>query len=331
MRKHPLAVAPLFLLPILLAGCSGGRHEPTEKYFLVAANIKLPYWQTANSGLNRAAKDLGVQVEMVGPDTYDPAAEQEVFRKTVAKKPAGILVSPADANLLKGDIDDALAQGIPVITMDSDAPGSKRLTFIGTNNYDAGVTGGKVLVQQLKGKGNVVVFTMPGQSNLEERLHGYRDVIANNPGVKISRIVDVRGDPRIAFDTTNEITIKNASSVDAFVCLEAAACAEVAEVLSRNKVAGKVIVAMDTQPDTLEWIQKGVIAATIAQKPFTMAFYGVKILDDVHHYKPPKLDAGFVQDWFAPVPAFVDTGASLIDKSNLDQFHRLRQDATSSK
>jgi ribose transport system substrate-binding protein len=331
MRNNPLAIASLLLLPTFLAGCSGGRHEPTEKYYLVAANIKVPYWQAANSGLVRAAKELGVQAEMVGPDTHEPAAEQEQFRKAVAKKPAGILVSPADANLLKADIDSALAQGIPVITMDSDAPGSKRLTFIGTNNYEAGMNGGKVLVQQLKGKGNVVVFTMPGQANLEERLHGYRDVIGNNPGVKITRVVDMRGDSRIAFDTTNDITTKNASSVDAFVCLEALSCKEVAEVLSRKRVTGKVIVAMDTDKDTLDWIQKGGIAATIAQKPFTMAFYGVKILDDLHHYKPAKLDAGFVQDPFAPVPYFVDTGATLIDKSNLDQFRRLRQDATSDK
>jgi ribose transport system substrate-binding protein len=326
-----LSVVASLLGAFFLAGCSSGRHAPTEKYYLVSTNIKIPYWQTANSGLVRAARQLGVQAEMVGPDTYDAAAEQQALRDAANKKPAGILVSAADANLLKGDIDNVLGQGIPVITMDSDAPGSKRPTFIGTNNYEAGQSGGKVLVQQMKGKGNVVVYTMPGQANLEERLHGYRDVIANNPGIKITRIVDVRGDPRIAFDTTNEITTKSAGSVDAFVCLEANSCKEVADVLARNKVPGKIVIAMDTYQDTLDWIQKGGIQATIAQKPYTMAFYGIKMLDDLYHYKPPRLDVGFSQDPFAPVPAFVDTGASLIDKSNLDQFKQLREDATSNK
>ncbi len=326
-----LAVVASLLAPVFVAGCSSGRHDPTEKYYLVSTNIKIPYWQTANSGLVRAAKELGVQAEMVGPDTYDPAAEQQALRTAANSKPAGILVSAADAALLKGDIDAVLGQGIPLITMDSDSPGSKRPTFIGTNNYEAGQSGGDVLVQQLKGKGNVVVYTMPGQANLEERLHGYRDVIANNPGIKITRIIDVRGDPRIAFDTTNELTSKNASAVDAFVCLEANSCKEVADVLARNKVTGKVVIAMDTYQDTLDWIQKGGIAATIAQKPFTMAFYGVKMLDDLHHYKPPKLDLGFKDDPFAPVPAFVDTGATLISKANLDSFQRQRADATSNK
>ncbi len=64
------------------------------------------------------------------------------------------------------------------------------------------------------------------------------------------------------------------------MCLEALAGKEVADVLDRNKVSGKTVVAMDTDEDTLKWIQKGVIAATIAQKPFTMAYYGVKMLDE---------------------------------------------------
>ncbi len=329
MRKSVLATLSL-VAAVLVVGC-GGKHDASEKYFLVAANVKLPYWQTAASGLARAARQLGVQAEMVGPDTYDSAAEQQQFRSAVSKKPAGILISAADASQFRGEIDSALSQGIPVITMDSDVPGSKRPSFIGTNNYDAGMAGGRRLAQELKGKGNVIVLTMPGQANLEERLHGYRDAVASNPGIKIAEVVDIRGDPRVAFDTTNDLVTKDPGKVDAFVCLEAASCKEVADVLTRNKTTGKVVIAFDTDKETLDWIQNGVIAATIAQKPFTMAFYGLKMLDDLHHYKPEHLDAGFTRDSFAPVPYFVDTGASLLDKSNMDEFKRLSQDAASGK
>src|SRR5438094_8687106 len=90
-----------------------------------------------------------------GPDTYDPAAERDALAAAVAKKPDGILISVADPNVIKDGIDNAIAAGIPVITMDSDAPASKRLFFIGTNNYQAGVAGGTRLAQELKGKGTV--------------------------------------------------------------------------------------------------------------------------------------------------------------------------------
>ncbi|MBV9608582.1 MAG: substrate-binding domain-containing protein, partial [Acidobacteria bacterium] len=161
------------LLLLSLAGC-GGRHDSDEKFVLVSTNIKVPYWQLAGSGFMQAAREMKIRASFVGPDTYDPRAQQEEFRKAVASKPSGILVSPANPELLKGDIDAAISAGIPVITIDSDAPSSRRLLFIGTNNYQAGVMGAKVMISQLKGKGNVVVFTMPGQANLDDRLRGYR-------------------------------------------------------------------------------------------------------------------------------------------------------------
>ena len=78
--------------------------------------------------------------------------------------------------------------------------------------------------------------------------------------------------------------------------------------------------AMDTDPETLDWIQKGGIAATIAQKPYTMAFVGLQMLDNLYHHKPSVMDEDWSKDSFAPIPSFVDTGSALIDKSNIDSF-----------
>jgi ribose transport system substrate-binding protein len=312
---------------VLLAGCGGGsQHTPDEKYYLLAVNVKIPYWQAAANGLARSAAQFRVQAEVTGPDAFDPQAEQQELRRLIAlpQKPSGILVSAADPGLMKGDIDAAIDAGIPVITVDSDSAGSKRLVFIGTNNYEAGVMGGRVVAKQIKGKGNVVVFTMPGQANLVERLNGYKFAFSEYPGIKIASVEDIKGDPRIAFDKTSEIVTKQRDKVDAFVCLEALAGKEVADVLDRNKVTGKTVVAMDTDEDTLKWIQKGGIVATIAQKPFTMAYYGLKMLDELHHHAPPSLDSNWAQDPFSPLPTFVDTGATLITKENVDSFLKAR-------
>jgi ribose transport system substrate-binding protein len=238
----------------------------------------------------------------------------------VQKKATGILLSVADSALLKDNIDKAIAAGVPVITIDSDAPSSKRLFFIGTNNYQAGFTGGERLAQELKGKGNVVVFTMPDQSNLQERLRGYKEALAKTPGIKITRVVDIQGDPRIAFDTATQIIGKERDKVDAFVCLEAQSGKEVAGVLDSYHVTGKVVIAMDTDQETLDLIKKGVIAATIAQKPYTMAFVGMQMLDTLYHHKPSSLETDWSKDSFAPIPSFVDTGSGLIDKNNVDAF-----------
>jgi len=324
--KNTLTRFASVTLVLGLAACSSSRHEATEKYYMVAVTTKLAYWQAAAAGMIRAAKGLGVAAEVVGPDNYDPKAEADAFRDAVSKKPSGILVSAADPNVMKDPIDAAIAQGIPVITIDADVPSSKRLTFIGTNNYQAGLMGGRVLAERLQGKGDVVVFTMPGQLNLDERLQGYKNVLADHPQIKITREVDVQGSPTIAFDTTQEI-LKGKSTPDAFVCLTSTSCQEVADVLDREKVEGKVLVGMDTDDDTLNWIQKGKIAATIAQKPYTMAHFAVLALDMLHHYKLPTLDANWTQDTRSPLPIFIDTGATLIDKSNVDAFRKAQTPA----
>jgi ribose transport system substrate-binding protein len=321
-----LSFISLSLLLVPLINC-GAQHDADEKYILVSDNLQIPYWQTAAAGFTQAARPMKVHAEVVGPDNFDPKAEQQAFQKAVLAKPTGILVSAADPNLLKDDINKAIAAGIPVITIDSDAPASKRLFFIGTNNYQAGVTGGQRLATELKGKGNVVVFTIP-QANIEERLRGYRDALEGRTQIKITRVVDIQGDPRIAFDTAAQILGKEKDKVDGFVCLEALAGKEIATVLSNNNVKGKVVMAMDTDPDTLEWIQKGVIAATISQKPYTMSYVGLRVLDNLYHNKLPSLDVEWAKDSFAQIPAFVDTGSSLIDKSNVQAFLQEKKSVT---
>jgi ribose transport system substrate-binding protein len=328
MSRFMPFLAPVLLLP--LVGCGGSQHDVQEKYFLVCANTKVPYWQEAAAGFNHAAAQMRVHAEFVGPETYDPKAQHEQFQDVLTQKPTGILVSASAPDLLNKDIDAAIAQGVPVIAIDSDAPDSKRLFFIGTDNYKAGAMGARMLAKGLAGKGNVVVFTIPAQSNLKDRLRGYTDVFAEYPQIKIAQVIDEHGDPGVVFDRTMEI-IEKGAKVDAFACLTSIAAPEVAEVLSRKNVTGKLVVAMDTDQRTLEGIQKGLITATIGQKPFTMAYLGVRMLDDLHHHPLQSLTVDWVQDSFSPIPTFVDTGATLIDKSNVESFIKARNSATAAK
>jgi ribose transport system substrate-binding protein len=326
LRKLCSVVVLAFLLAALLS--CGSAHDSGEYFVFVAANLQVPYWQAAGAGFKKAAGQLKVRADFLGPNTYDPKAESDALDQAIQQKATGILVGVTDPGVLKAGIEKAIAAGIPVVTVDSDAPASKRLFFIGTNNYQVGITGGLRLAQELKGKGNVVVFTMPDQHNMQDRLRGYRDALARTPDIQITRVVDIQGDPRIAFDTTTQIIGKEKDKVDAFVCLEAQSGKEVAGVLGSYHITGKIVMAMDTDPETLDLIQKGGIAATIAQKPYTMAFVGLQMLDNLYHHKPPALDTDWSKDSFSPVPSFVDTGSALIDKSNVDSYLQEKQSAT---
>jgi ribose transport system substrate-binding protein len=318
-RMHRVAVSGLALGVLFAAGC-GARHSDKEVFYLIATNVNLPYWQTAAAGFKASAAQYKVTAKVVGPDTYDPKAEATELQSAIAAKPAGILISVADASVLQSQIDAAVSAGIPVITMDSDDPGSKRLYFIGTNNLEAGRLGGKRIIEKLGGKGNVEFFTLGGQPNTDERLKGFKDVLSTRPGINIVDVFDIKGDARNAFDKAQQdLALTGAKKIDAFVCLEASAGKTVADAIKRAG-GGRELVAFDVDQDTLDAIKAGTIDATIAQKPYTMGFVGLKALDEIFHAPPKDLSKDYSADSFSPYPVFVDTGTSLVDQSNVDLY-----------
>jgi ribose transport system substrate-binding protein len=260
-----------------------------------------------------------------------PATRRRIRHpKPLDRAPAwvGRLGGVADSGRMRGGSKDDIGGGVLVITSDADAPASKRLYFIGTNNLQAGRLGGQRVLDKLHGKGNVVFYTMP-QTNMDERLKGYKDVFADHPAIKIVEVFNIKGDSGNAFDRTQHwLTEKGVDHIDAFVCLEASSGKDVAEAVRRNNATDRLIVAMDTDEATLNLVKSGLIDSTVAQKPYTMAYYGLKQLDDIHHY-PVDLKKDFGTDSFSPFPRFVDTGVSLVDKVNVDLYLQGRQEAQS--
>ncbi len=314
--KSALAAASITIAILTLTAC---QHAGT--YYLISNNLKLPYWKTVNNGFTKAALEYGVNARLDGPDDYNAAAELDAFRKAVAAKPAGILISVADAVIFREDIVNAVEAGIPVITVDSDAPTSARLFFIGTNNLSAGHVGGQRLVEKLHGKGNVIFYTIPGQPNLDERLRGYKDIMADHPQMKVIAVLNVKGDPGIAFDQTKQFLAKTgADKIDAFVSLESSSGPAIADVIKDQHATDRLLIAMDVGPDTLSRINDGTIDASVSQKPYTMGFVGLALLDQIHHHKPERFQNNYIVDSFSRYPTFVDTGTALVTKDNVNVY-----------
>src|SRR4029077_6390882 len=167
-RETRLVSAVIFVGAVLMGACARPYHEENERYVFVATNINLPYWQEAAAGFMDAAKELGVKGEFVGPTAYAPNAELTMFRDIVEQHPAGICVSAARPEIFQADIDRAVAAGIPVICVDSDVPKSKRLLYIGTDNFKAGRESLKQMAALLRNNGNIAVITIQGQRNLDD-------------------------------------------------------------------------------------------------------------------------------------------------------------------
>lgn len=323
MRLRGFALVSFFVFVglALLVACAKPYHQQNERYVFVSTNIDLPYWKEAEAGFLDAAKAIGVKAELIGPKAYQPHEELVVFRQLVEEQPTGICLSAARPEIFVEEINKAVAQGIPVICVDADVPDSKRVLYIGTDNFKAGKESLKQMATLLSGRGNIVVITIQGQRNLDDRVAGVADALKNFPAINLTKILDDKGDARSAFDQVSEM-IRNKQKMDGIVCLEATGGSGAAEALHQFSMEGKLpIMAFDDDPETLNWIDRGVIAATIAQKPYVMSYYGLKFLDDLHHNAVHQF-----KDWRSalavPMPTSVDTGTIVIDKNSLAAYRQ---------
>ena len=77
----------------------------------------------------------------------------------------------------------------------------------------------------------MVIFTIPSQVNLKDRLQGYQSAFADHTDVKVMQVVDMNGNSDTAFDNAKKL-LDSKAKVDAFVCLEAISCPAVADVVT---------------------------------------------------------------------------------------------------
>jgi len=295
---------------------------PTADSRLVTAETAL---STMHAAVYKGASVVAVEslpVPEIGPGEVLIRVESCGICPTDLKKIAyNLLPGPRIYGHETAGVIAAVGAGIPVITIDSDARGSKRLFFIGTNNLEAGRLGGHRVIERLGGAGNVVFFIISGQPNMEERLKGFKDVLGTRPNIHIVDVVDIKSDARAAFDKTQELmALTGPKKIDAFVCLESASGKMVSDAVKRTNTNDRLVVAWDVNQDTLDGIKGGTINATVAQKPFTMGYIGLKALDEIFHSPPTSLAKDYSSDAFSPFPEFIDTGTSLVDKNNVDAY-----------
>jgi len=293
---------------------------PDETYVEVLALTNLPYFIDHRLGLEFAGKELGVKTKFVGPVDYDMTAMVNTLDQTIAEKPAGILVVGFDP-ALKPSIDKAVEAGIPIVTLDAEVYGSKRMTFLGTGNKNAGMVGGRLLANLVGGKGKVAILTKVGQSNLEERIAGYKEVFAKEfPGIELVQIIDDQSDSAKAADGLKAV-LQRYPDLAGVGCVEAAGGVGAATAAKELGLVDKLkIVSMDRDDGTLKFIEDGVIQASVAQKTALMSYLGTKFMYLMNHAPVPVV-ADNKAAGILPMPESVDTGTIVINKDNAKFFY----------
>jgi len=290
-----------------------------ERYAAVVFLSGSEFFNWAYAGMRDAARMLGpqVQVELQGPAEWDASLEARTVEQLVARKIDGLAVTAAEANALVPAIDKAIAAGIPVITFDSDAPGSQRLAFVGTNNYNAGWAAGKAMAEWLGGTGQVGVSTFPGPDHLRKRLDGFTGALAQfGPGIKVAAVVNDEGDVAKA-ETQITAMLQANPGVTGIFCAHGNPGPGAAAAVRNLGLKGKVqILAFDFGTPVIELIESGEIKGTVGQNPYLMGYMSMLLAYSARH--PNDVPSG--RPGFGHVPATIDTGVSVLYRGDIARY-----------
>ncbi|HBF34085.1 TPA: ABC transporter substrate-binding protein, partial [Candidatus Sumerlaeota bacterium] len=192
LMKRTLLAATLSLVAAFGFAADAPAAKDAKKPVTVSyvTNNASDFWQIARAGVEKAEKDFGVKCEFVMPADGAAATQQRQVEELIAKGVQGMAISPIDpAN--QTDILDAAAAKMPLICHDSDAPKSKRLAYVGTNNFKAGQEVGNLIKEALPEGGKIVLFVgRLDAQNAIERSSGIKDALK---GSKVE-ILDTRTD-----------------------------------------------------------------------------------------------------------------------------------------
>lgn len=291
-----------------------------QLYIEVSALGNLDYFYDHKLGMKKVGEELGVRTEYVGPAEYDMNAMISAFEQAIAKKPNGIVVVGFEPSL-DPIVKKAMDAGIPVVTVDADLPTSERVAFVGTGNVNAGRMGGDKLADLIGKKGKVAIMTKPGQSNLEERVTGYKEALAKYPDIEVVQVVDTQSDPVVAAQAAAAL-LQKYPDLAGIACVEAAGGSGASTAVKEAGLQGKVkIIAMDRGNEVVEAIEEGVISASVAQQTALMPYYAVQILYNINNSKV-EITSDNKAAGVKGIPTMVDTGVIIVDKDNAKYFKR---------
>lgn len=265
--------------------------NPTDMQMNVILKQVSTYFQPVVTGASRAMAELQVTGNTAAPqvDDGDAATADQItmMADDIAQGAKGIGIAPFRDDLIE-PINEAVAAGVPVITIDSDLATSNRDLYIGTMNGAAGTTAGNTLKPFLPAGGGTVVILGQGENNWPDgynRTKGAKDVL-EAAGYTVSVITATWTDDGVTDLAAMADLFANASPpVVGMMGMFSNAweCAQAAETAGKTG-ADVAIVAFDFDPKTVQYMQSGFIKATHAQRQYYMGYmtpyviYGMNVL-----------------------------------------------------
>jgi len=310
---------------LVLAGCSSGPSTTGSKESTPGAGAEgkklrigfIPkgttheFWKGMQAGAEKAAGENNVDLTWKGPLKEDDREEQiKVVENFVAEHVDGIVLAPLDEQALKNPVKEAKAAGISVIIVDSALKDTPTVSFIATDNFQAGKRGGEKLAKALGNKGRVIMLRYAeGSASTMAREEGFLQAV-KDAGLQVISEEQHGGATRESAQSASENLLArfkkgDGLEVDGIFCPNESTTFGMLRALQNAKLAGKVkFVGFDSSKELIAGVEAGEIEGLVIQNPFKMGYEAVTKM--VAHLKKEDVETK------------IDTGATLVDKANLN-------------
>jgi ribose transport system substrate-binding protein len=274
-----------------------------------------PFYQVMELGINAAAEDLGLEVVTQFPTDWDVTLQTPIHEAFVARGDLDyLIIAPVDKEQMIGPLEAARDAGIKIITVDTflgdgdyvNGPVTFPLSYIGSDNVEGGRIAARALGERLGGEGKVYIQnTNEGVSTTEQRSQGFREGIAEFPGMEIIGEEYCLDDANIATEQTSAVLIREPELAGIFGVNVFSAQGAGTAVLNAELGGAVDVIAFDATQFAIEQLRAGTISMVIAQKPFDMGYLAMEFA---------LADANGVTS----LPLRVPTGYAVITADNVD-------------
>jgi LacI family transcriptional regulator len=242
-----------------------------------------PLWKSVKEGARAFSAMMGdhvVNITWHETGVHDLKRETEILLKVMESGVDGIGIAPADPERLKDLIDRAMHRHIAVVTLNTDAPESRRICFVGQDPLLAGRIAGELMGKFLMGNGKVIAITaFRNVLAHKRRLDAFVEVIAEQyPGITVEKTFENHDSDDEAYEQIRGY-LSQTADVSGIYLTSGIGPGGATRALVEAGLGGKVrVICFDFFPETVRLIKNGLVHATIGQDPFTQGYQTVKIL-----------------------------------------------------
>lgn len=221
-------------------------------------------------GMNDAAKEYaiyGLQIEYFTMKGYD-AEQQLALLKKIEGNINALIINPINEPCIAAKIDEMVAAGIFVVTVNNDIDGTKRHCYVGSDYYNGGITSCALMEALMGDSANIAIIL--GSHNIlghRLRLEGFRHRMERTRGFHIVDTVENNDDDILAYETMKCLLAEH-PDIDAVSILAAGVYGVCRAIMQLPMEKRPLVLAFDTVPKTVEMMEFGIIKATIYQHPY---------------------------------------------------------------